>query len=71
MTTAREVKCPHCGHLTLYSPENAYRPFCSERCRLIDLGEWASGNYAIPVSKESEAYVDVDDDSSDSEGSEP
>ena len=31
-----------------YSSENAYRPFCSERCRLIDLGQWASENYRIP-----------------------
>jgi hypothetical protein len=28
---------------------NRYRPFCSERCRLIDLGAWASENYRIPV----------------------
>lgn len=46
----RQVKCPECGRLTLYTPENPYRPFCSERCRLIDLGEWASESYKIPVS---------------------
>lgn len=43
----REIKCPQCGHLTFYSPENPFRPFCSERCRLIDLGEWASESYKI------------------------
>ncbi len=43
------VKCPTCGKSAEYSPENKSRPFCSERCKLIDLGEWASGNYAIPV----------------------
>ena len=32
--------------------ENAYRPFCSERCRILDLGEWASGNRYIPDDEE-------------------
>ncbi|MBC7419585.1 MAG: DNA gyrase inhibitor YacG [Bdellovibrio sp.] len=71
MTNTREVKCPQCGLLAFYTPENPYRPFCSERCRLIDLGEWASGNYTIPVSKDSELYVDLEDEKGDSEGSEP
>lgn len=70
MTTPREVKCPQCGHLALYLPENSFRPFCSERCRLIDLGAWASGDYAIPISKDSEAYVDLDDESTSAEDSE-
>lgn len=47
----RTVKCPQCGNLTLYSPENLFRPFCSERCRLIDLGEWASEGYRIPTNE--------------------
>ncbi len=42
------VACPQCGELAKYSSTNAYRPFCSERCRLIDLGQWASENYRIP-----------------------
>jgi uncharacterized protein len=33
-----------------YSPDNAWRPFCSERCRLIDLGNWAAENYRVPQS---------------------
>lgn len=45
----RKVKCPTCGNFADFVPENKYRPFCSERCKLIDLGEWASGGYAIPV----------------------
>jgi hypothetical protein len=32
-----------------YSPDNKWRPFCSERCKLIDLGEWAAEKHAIPV----------------------
>lgn len=46
---ARKVKCPHCGKLTEYSLQNKFRPFCSERCQLIDLGDWADGKYSIPV----------------------
>jgi len=36
----RMVNCPRCGTATPWSEANAYRPFCSERCKLIDLGEW-------------------------------
>ena len=37
-----QISCPTCGQKNTWSPENASRPFCSERCKLIDLGEWAS-----------------------------
>lgn len=43
-----EVKCPTCQNSVTWTPESKYRPFCSERCKLIDLGEWASGGHAIP-----------------------
>ena len=43
------VSCPRCGSKIEYSLQNKFRPFCSERCRLIDLGEWASESYKIPV----------------------
>ena len=66
MTTTREVKCPQCGRLALYAPENPYRPFCSERCRLIDLGEWADGKYAIPVHKEAQSYQEESGDEDES-----
>ncbi len=42
------VKCPTCQKGIEWSAKSAYRPFCSERCRLIDLGEWASEKHAIP-----------------------
>ena len=45
----RQIKCPHCGRLTIYSLKNSARPFCSDRCKLIDLGEWASESYKVPV----------------------
>ncbi|MGE0761666.1 MAG: DNA gyrase inhibitor YacG [Bdellovibrionales bacterium] len=44
----REIKCPTCGKITTYSPQNPHRPFCSERCQTLDLGEWASEKRAIP-----------------------
>ncbi len=47
--TAKQIKCPQCGRLTFYSPENAFRPFCSDRCKLIDLGQWASESFKIPT----------------------
>ena len=42
-----KVKCPTCGTEVEYSPANPFRPFCSERCRLIDLGAWANDEYVI------------------------
>ena len=45
----RLVPCPECGAMSEFSPSNAFRPFCSERCRLIDLGVWASEGYKIPA----------------------
>ena len=42
-----KVKCPICQSPVNWD-DNAYRPFCSERCKLIDLGKWASEQYRIP-----------------------
>lgn len=41
------VKCPTCGKEVEYTG-NEYRPFCSERCQLIDLGAWADEQFALP-----------------------
>ncbi|MBI2518796.1 MAG: DNA gyrase inhibitor YacG [Bdellovibrio sp.] len=46
------VKCPTCGEKFKYH-DSDYRPFCSERCQLIDLGHWLEGDYAIPSEGES------------------
>ena len=48
------VTCPTCKRAVEYSPDNKWRPFCSERCKLIDLGEWAAEKHVIPV-KDDEA----------------
>jgi endogenous inhibitor of DNA gyrase (YacG/DUF329 family) len=42
------VKCPTCRRPVPWSEESVYRPFCSERCRLIDLGAWLTEKHAIP-----------------------
>jgi len=44
----RRVACPKCGTTVEWSTDNPYRPFCSKRCRLIDLGAWASEDYRVP-----------------------
>ncbi len=43
----RLVKCPTCEKLTPWNQEQNFRPFCSERCKMIDLGEWFSEQKAI------------------------
>jgi len=43
------VKCPTCEKGIEWSVAYPYRPFCCERCKLIDLGNWADGTYAIPT----------------------
>jgi len=45
----RQVPCPTCGKPAVYAPSNPARPFCSERCRTLDLGGWASEAYRIPA----------------------
>lgn len=42
------MKCPTCARPILWNADFPERPFCSERCRLIDLGAWLSGERAIP-----------------------
>ncbi|MEJ2645846.1 MAG: DNA gyrase inhibitor YacG [Gammaproteobacteria bacterium] len=42
------VSCPTCGQPVEWTPANTWRPFCSERCRLIDLGAWFEEEHRIP-----------------------
>jgi endogenous inhibitor of DNA gyrase (YacG/DUF329 family) len=45
-----EVTCPNCKKkFNFYDSE--FRPFCSERCKLIDLGQWLTESYTVPVEK--------------------
>ena len=47
MATARKVKCPTCGTPVLWVESSRFRPFCSERCRTMDLGAWAAERHRI------------------------
>ena len=42
-----KILCPRCGEVAAWTG-NPYRPFCSERCKMIDLGAWASEDYRVP-----------------------
>ncbi|MCH8492758.1 MAG: DNA gyrase inhibitor YacG [Idiomarina sp.] len=47
-STPMVVDCPTCGKKVEWSEKSAFRPFCSERCKMIDLGEWAAEEKRIP-----------------------
>ena len=51
-TSTRTVRCPACGGPSRYAPDNAYRPFCSERCKMFDLGAWANESFRVDASAE-------------------
>jgi hypothetical protein len=46
-----KINCPQCRAEVTWQ-NNPYRPFCSDRCRLIDLGQWADESYSIASSKQ-------------------
>jgi uncharacterized protein len=48
----RAARCPQCGKTVDLTPDNRFRPFCSERCKLIDLGAWAAESYRVPVAED-------------------
>ena len=47
--TIRIARCPKCGSSSRLDERNPFRPFCSERCKLLDLGAWLDGRHAIPA----------------------
>ncbi len=58
----RIVNCPTCGSAVSWDASFPLRPFCSERCKMIDLGAWATESYRIPVVEEKD---DPEDDAPD------
>jgi endogenous inhibitor of DNA gyrase (YacG/DUF329 family) len=63
MTTI--VKCPTCRRAVEWSAKSPFRPFCSDRCRLIDLGAWISEQRSIPddtaaTEQDSSPSIDID-----------
>jgi hypothetical protein len=59
--TAAIVACPTCRKSTAWSTDNPHRPFCCERCKLIDLGAWANEEHNIP-GETVNPYVDENND---------
>ncbi len=60
--SGRILACPSCGKATAFTASNKWRPFCCERCKLTDLGAWASESYSIPAKPaEDEAGGATDD----------
>lgn len=57
------VACPTCAKKVEWTEANKYRPFCSERCKQIDLGAWAEEKYTIPGAAPNETQDNpLDDD---------
>ncbi len=56
----RLVACPTCKKLIEYCLDNKYRPFCCERCQMIDLGDWANENHRIPDNNPPKDLDDID-----------
>ena len=44
-----EISCPTCNQSNTWQPDNKFKPFCSDRCKLIDLGEWANESRTVPL----------------------
>ncbi len=54
------VKCPNCGKPTEFTG-NEFRPFCSERCKLLDFGAWADEEYSLPSETASMTDEELDE----------
>jgi len=56
------VTCPNCRGRIAWSSDNPYRPFCSQRCRQVDLGEWFNEAHHIPGPELPPGFDDADND---------
>jgi uncharacterized protein len=61
VSTSKIVSCPTCGKPVAWSRLQRWRPFCSERCKLIDLGDWIDERHRIPGDEVDESDTDISD----------
>ncbi|WP_420464591.1 DNA gyrase inhibitor YacG [Panacagrimonas sp.] len=59
MTAHKTAACPQCRQPSSLEKSNRFRPFCSERCKLLDLGEWFAEKHSIPVSESDSEIEDA------------
>jgi endogenous inhibitor of DNA gyrase (YacG/DUF329 family) len=52
----RIARCPRCGASTRLNAGNPWRPFCSQRCKLIDLGDWFGERFTIPADRQGQDH---------------
>jgi endogenous inhibitor of DNA gyrase (YacG/DUF329 family) len=58
-----EAKCPTCGKKFLWDSTSLWRPFCSQRCRDIDLGEWLDEGHRIEDNSPEQPFLPPEDES--------
>ena len=58
--SVKKVACPRCGALAAFGPQNKWRPFCSERCKIIDLGGWAAERYRVATGEKPEDSAEAE-----------
>lgn len=61
MSQAKTIDCPYCAKPARIAPDNPYRPFCSKRCKLIDMGDWLDESNRIPDPSDSATGIDPHD----------
>ena len=54
------VTCPHCAKEHQWETGNRFRPFCSERCKMIDLGKWANEEYRVEQREQEQEFPEPD-----------
>ncbi len=52
------VSCPQCKEISLWDTNNVFRPFCCERCKMIDLGKWANEEFRIEQAPELNDFLE-------------
>ena len=56
-----QVKCPNCSKQVSWNQSAPYRPFCSKRCQLIDLGQWSNEEHTITETPQTSIDASVND----------